>query len=89
MQATTSGGSRYSVAISTPSLTWFWMMTALTSGSSSSCGLAMPCWFSMKKCGCRTLPMSWYSAATVPSSGSAPTSRQARSVRDATMTEWL
>jgi len=89
MQATTSGGRRCSIAISTPSITWFWMIVADTLGSSSSWGLAMPCWFSMKKWGCRTLPMSWYRPATLPSSGLAPIARQARSVSEATITEWL
>ncbi len=65
------------------------MMRADTSGSRLSCGLSMPNWFSTKKYGRWTLPMSWYSAATLASRLSAPTARAARSVILLTSIEWL
>src|SRR5215212_9594446 len=75
----TAGGTPYCSQSSTPSRTCARTMSALTSGSSVSWTFSPPAWFSTKKYGRFSLPMSWKYAPTRTSSGSAPTSSAARS----------
>ena len=59
MNAISAFGSPDLYAMSMPALTWLLSSVAEVSGSSSSCRLSPPAWFSMKAAGFESLPTSW------------------------------